>query len=1557
MGDGTDRIAALIDDSRDGRLGAYERVPDDLSEHHGIEETVLAGGYGYRQVLELIQNAADAILEASVDERSEASEHRIEVVLDGDWLYAANTGEPFSPDGVRALLSSHSSRKRDIQIGRFGQGFKSLLRLGGRIDVVSNTAAFGFDPVRCRRELQERFRVDRAPALRLAWNLESRCVARLRERFEWATTVVAAQVVGDDIRSGLNQELEGLAAEFLLFLPVGHLTLLLQPDDGGRREITRVREGADHLLIDGDKTDRWRVHERMIRVTDQAALDDATSLHGRDEVPVCWAVPIEAGREGAGRFWAVFPTQTATRLPGILNAPWKLNSDRSAVIPGEWNRVLMLAAADLVVESLPAWTCGDDPGRILDAFPRQLERADEPAAPLIEAVWRRLAEERVVPAATGELAAGAHLQRPPEEVELREPAQHWQRLAAPSELQKVVHDSCLTRDRSSRLDELAKRLPGEAALVPMTVVEWFQMVAHPGTDRSRELLRLADAVDGKTKGCGWRSAKPQLRIIASADGSLVCASEAVFAPAEAPLPDGRHAVAPELAADDEARRILQDVLEVRDLDSQQWVDAIAAKHPQRWAQPKAWLAFWELLRSAPREAAREAVRRLGDPIRVKRRDGQWEPATEVLLPGRLIAADDQEGNAGLLVCESTHGADGELLRDLGLSDALDGVVACSGGEAPGGWLDHQRTLYRQNVDNRASRLYLEPEDCSMPRGWPLLAQLKGRAAAEVSRQFATLVDTDHCPPTVRFKHHTEPKYHKVDVPHPLPWLLMRHGQMLVGSHTVRLAAILDCSDELLSQLPAGDWVRPLRVRLIGAEPPVEISDQDRDHLWTALTAYLAAPEAVAQDQLQALWEEAATHGWVPPALATPGGPQPLDRICVTTSADLARRAWQRGVPAVSVGAPTEQLWLQNGARRLADLLQPRWEDDEPVCRLLEVLPELSAVISDEMADTALCQVVSGLQLAIDGHVDPEPCLYQDDRLLVDLGHLEKLPRAQRSRCLVQTLAGARWLSGSEDQALRHLGDEQVERLRTEVAAAPTLEEKLLCAAGGRSEPLLDALGELGQRADLARCTPVELARLVLNHHGPATLQAMRSALDEAGLRPPDRWGRSAVGFVTGLGFPAVFAASASSRREPDEWISGPIDLPPLHDYQEDVYAGIEDLLAASGCARAVVSLPTGGGKTRVVVEAAVKLVLAPEGQRRRVLWIAQTDELCEQAVEAFRQVWVNHGAQRTKLRVYRLWGGQPNPVFVEPQQPVVVVASIQTVDRRAESLAEDLLSEVGLLVVDECHHAITASYSRLLHRIDNHSDFADGPPVIGLSATPFRVDEDESRRLASRFDNCWLPADQVGLYARLRGQRVLAEAVYEPLQSETSVPAEHLTRLAELLDQPEGFELRQLLETINRHLADDEDRNELLLAQLRAAPEQSILFFANSVGHAEEIALRLNCAGTPAAAVSGETPGPSRRYFLERFAQQEIRVLCNHTVLSTGFDSPKTDLVLIARQVFSPVRYMQMVGRGLRGEKNGGTARCRIVTVLDNLGRFADRHPYHYCQHYFADPLAPGQRR
>ena len=91
----------------------------------------------------------------------------------------------------------------------------------------------------------------------------------------------------------------------------------------------------------------------------------------------------------------------------------------------------------------------------------------------------------------------------------------------------------------------------------------------------------------------------------------------------------------------------------------------------------------------------------------------------------------------------------------------------------------------------------------------------------------------------------------------------------------------------------------------------------------------------------------------------------------------------------------------------------------------------------------------------------------------------------------------------------------------------------------------------------------------------------------------------------------------------------------------------------------------------------------------------------------------------------------------------------------------------------------------------------------------------------------------------------------------------------------------------------------------------------------------------------------TRQHFTKAFRSGALRVICNHSVLTTGFDAPKADLILISRPVFSPVLYMQMVGRGLRGPANGGTDHCTIATVEDNIVAFENRLAYHFCRKFF----------
>ena len=105
------------------RHDSYNADPGLLREHYNTEQIVLAGGYGFRQVLELVQNGADAILEGQQSGLPCGHIPRIEVILTDTYLYVANTGAPLSDEGLDALLRAHSSPKRGMQIGRFGLGF------------------------------------------------------------------------------------------------------------------------------------------------------------------------------------------------------------------------------------------------------------------------------------------------------------------------------------------------------------------------------------------------------------------------------------------------------------------------------------------------------------------------------------------------------------------------------------------------------------------------------------------------------------------------------------------------------------------------------------------------------------------------------------------------------------------------------------------------------------------------------------------------------------------------------------------------------------------------------------------------------------------------------------------------------------------------------------------------------------------------------------------------------------------------------------------------------------------------------------------------------------------------------------------------------------------------------------------------------------------------------------------------------------------------------------------------------------------------------------------
>ena len=159
----------------------------------------------------------------------------------------------------------------------------------------------------------------------------------------------------------------------------------------------------------------------------------------------------------------------------------------------------------------------------------------------------------------------------------------------------------------------------------------------------------------------------------------------------------------------------------------------------------------------------------------------------------------------------------------------------------------------------------------------------------------------------------------------------------------------------------------------------------------------------------------------------------------------------------------------------------------------------------------------------------------------------------------------------------------------EIKKQSTLEARLLAALGQvalRSRLPGGLLGAL--EADGRTLGGKEIAELVLAVYGVDVLRVFRSELDEAGLEPPRQWAGSqaALTFVRRIGFPREFAGFEHPRRSPLLEVEGPPNVPQLHAYQRQIVDGLRSLLRGDlDGRRAMISLPTGAGKTRVAVEA------------------------------------------------------------------------------------------------------------------------------------------------------------------------------------------------------------------------------------------------------------------------------------------------------------------------------------------------------------------------------------
>lgn len=390
--------------------------------------------------------------------------------------------------------------------------------------------------------------------------------------------------------------------------------------------------------------------------------------------------------------------------------------------------------------------------------------------------------------------------------------------------------------------------------------------------------------------------------------------------------------------------------------------------------------------------------------------------------------------------------------------------------------------------------------------------------------------------------------------------------------------------------------------------------------------------------------------------------------------------------------------------------------------------------------------------------------------------------------------------------------------------------------------------------------------------------------------------------------------------EPRETVS------PLFDYQEELVSKIAEFFS-SGKSAGLLQLPTGAGKTRTAISAVIELFRS-EADAGGILWMAHTEELCEQALETFRYLWVEFGP--FEIRAGRFWGSYTTKLpELYGQATFGGFQKLLAFKKRKEGELIEYLGSLRLVIIDEAHKALGKETAKLVEQMKR----VPGLQVLGLSATPGRsaASVAENRQLSVLFESNLISSDSLGNspIQTLQRRQILSEIDRRVVKTGISVSLS-----GRELDQ--SYDSVDLPSAILRRLARNIDRNRIILEEVfeAAKDDRQVLVFACSTEHARLLALNTAAAGIESAYIAFDTRRSTRRQFIREFRRGNIRVMFNFGVLTTGFDAPNVSVVIIARPTSSIVLYSQMLGRGMRGAKVGGGLDVQIVDITDNFDNF-----------------------
>lgn len=332
-------------------------------------------------------------------------------------------------------------------------------------------------------------------------------------------------------------------------------------------------------------------------------------------------------------------------------------------------------------------------------------------------------------------------------------------------------------------------------------------------------------------------------------------------------------------------------------------------------------------------------------------------------------------------------------------------------------------------------------------------------------------------------------------------------------------------------------------------------------------------------------------------------------------------------------------------------------------------------------------------------------------------------------------------------------------------------------------------------------------------------------------------------------------------------------------------------------------LPTGAGKSLVISDIAAR-VDAP------LLVFNPSKEILEQNVSKFES--------------YGIWDyGVYSASVGKKDINRVTFATIKSVMNHKKDF-----SHFKYVLIDECHqvNSYSGQYKEFLEEGDR--------VVIGLTATPYRLCKGANglpmlkflTRTNPRIFKCLLYYCQI---SELLAKGYLAQLMYYDLTGKTAFDV----RKVKLNSTGAEFDERSMRQELERSGFKDELAQwvQRILNPKKGAPRNGVLVFTQFVKESEHLKEQLRKVGISAEVVSADTPKAERERVLADFKAGRVKVVANAATLTTGFDYPELDTVVMARATMSLALWYQIVGRAIRPSpgKLGW-----IVDLCGNIQRF-----------------------